>query len=135
VATRPQPSPSQAQTNALGLIGIALWFGVIAFGVVVFFVHRAGTFPIRPQPMGLRYASAAMSVLAVTVALVLRGGVRQMEDGPDRNTRVLTLWAVGEGAALFGGVLYLLTNEPQWYGLGLLAMLTTFVLVPLRRVA
>jgi hypothetical protein len=108
---------------------------VIAFGVVVFFVHRAGTFPIRPQPMGLRYASAAMSVLAVTVALVLRGGVRQMEDGPDRNTRVLTLWAVGEGAALFGGVLYLLTNEPQWYGLGLLAMLTTFVLVPLRRVA
>jgi len=56
-----------------------------------------------------------------------------MADGPDRNAKVLILWAVGEGAALFGGVLYLLTNEPQWYGLGLLAMLTNFVLVPARR--
>jgi hypothetical protein len=34
---------------------------------------------------------------------------------------------------LFGGVLFLLTNEAQWYGLGLIAMLTTFVLVPARR--
>ena len=132
MATRPQPSPSQAQTN-FGLIGTMLWFGVIAFGAVVFFVHRLGTFPIRPQPMALRYASVAVSVLAVVVVLGLRGGVRQMEDGADRNTKVLMLWAVGEGAALFGGVLYLLTNEAQWYGLGLLSMLTAFVLVPLRR--
>jgi hypothetical protein len=133
VATRPQPSPNQLQTNALVLIGMALWIGVIAFGVVVFFVHRAGTFPIRPQPMAFRYACAAMSLLAVVAVLVLRGGVRQMQDSPERNTKVLTLWAIGEGPALFGGVLYLLTNEAQWYGLGLLSMLTAFVLVPLRR--
>lgn len=133
MATRPQPSPNQLQTQTLGLIGMMLWFGVVAFGVVIWFLHRAGSFAIRPQPMELRYASAAVSVLAVIVALVLRGGVRQMDDGPERNAKVLVLWAVGEGAALFGGVLYLLTNEPQWYGLGLLAMLTNFVLVPLRR--
>src|SRR5207342_1396531 len=125
--------PNQLQTNALGLIGMALWLGVLAFGVVIWFVHRAGSFPIRPQPMSLRYASAALSVVAVGVVLAFRGGVRQMDDGPDRNTRILTLWAVGEGAALFGGVLFLLTNEAQWYGLGLLSMLTTFILVPLRR--
>ena len=133
MATRPQPSPNQLQTQSLALIGMMLWFGVIAFGVVVWFLHRGGSFPIRPQPMSLRYASAATSVLAVIVALALRGGVRHMADGPDRNAKVLILWAVGEGAALFGGVLYLLTNEPQWYGLGLLAMLTNFVLVPARR--
>jgi hypothetical protein len=115
------------------LIGRAFWFSVLAFGAVIFFIHRIGTFPIRPQPMALRYASAALSVLAVVVALVQRGAVRQMQDGAERNTKVLTLWCLGDGAALFGGVLFLLTNEVQWYGLGLLAMLTVFVLVPLRR--
>ena len=131
MATRPQPN--QVQTNALGLIGRGLWLGVLTFGLVIFFIHRAGTFPIRPQPMALRYASAAFSVVAVAVVLALRGEPRRMEDGPERNTKVLTLWAIGEGAALFGAVLYLLTNEAQWYGLGLLSMLTAFVLVPLRK--
>jgi hypothetical protein len=50
-------------------------------------------------------------------------------------TNALVLIGVGlwVSVLLFGGVLFLLTNEAQWYGLGLIAMLTTFVLVPARR--
>ncbi len=131
VATRPQTN--QPPANALALIGIALWLGVLAFGVVVWFVHRAGTFPIRPAQAQLTYAQLGVCVLAVVFALAMRGGVRRMDDGPERNTKILSAWACGEGAALFGGVLFLLSNEAQWYAVGLLSMLTTYVLVPLRR--
>ena len=131
MATRPQAN--QLQTNAIGLIGTALWVSVLAFGAVIWFVHRIrpNTFP--PQPMALRYASLAASVLSVVVVLAMRGGVKAMNDGPERNSKVLMLWAFGEAPALFGGVLFLLTSEAQWYALGLLAMLTAYVLVPLRR--
>jgi hypothetical protein len=74
-----------------------------------------------------------VSVLAVAFALAMRGGIRRMDDGPERNSKVISVWACGEGAALFGGVLFLLSNEAQWYAVGLLSMLTTYVLVPLRR--
>ena len=98
MATRPQTN--QLPTNALGLIGIALWLGVLAFGVVVWFVHRAGTFPIRPAQTPLTYAQLGVCVLAVVFALAMRGGIRRMDDGPERNSKILSVWACGEGAAL-----------------------------------
>ena len=131
MATRAQPNTLQA--NALGYIGMALWLGVIAFGVVVWFIHRAGTFPVRPPQAPLTYAQLFVCVGAVVFALAMRGGIRLMGDGPERNSKILSVWACGEGAALFGGVLFLLSNETQSYALGLLSMLTTYVLVPLRR--
>ena len=131
MATRPRGS--QLQTNALPLIGIALWLGVLAFGGVAWFVHRTGTFPIRPAQAQVTYAQVGVSILAVAFAFVTRGQANRMPDGAERNTKILSAWAFGEGAALFGGVLFLLSNEAQWYGLGLLAMLTAYVLVPFRR--
>jgi hypothetical protein len=131
MATRAQPN--QLQTNALGYIGMALWFGVIAFGVVVWFVHRAGRFPIRPAQAPLTYAQLGLCVGAVVFALVMRGRIKGMDDGAERNSKILSVWACGEGAALFGGVLFLLSNETQSYALGLFSMLTTYILVPLRR--
>jgi len=81
----------------------------------------------------MTFAQLGVSVLAVVFAVVMRGGVRRMDDGPERNSKILSVWACGEGAALFGAVLFLLSNETQSYLLGLVAMLTTFALVPLRR--
>src|SRR5262249_52322095 len=121
------------QTNPLPLLGGALWVSVLAFGAVVWFIHRGGKFPIRPAEAALTYAQLGFSVVAVVYAFVMRGGIRQMPDGPARNSKILTVWAVGEAAALFGGVLFLLSNEAQSYGVGLLAMLAAYVLVPLRR--
>ncbi len=127
------PQTNQLPANPLALIGIALWLGVVAFGGVVWFIHRAGTFPIRAAQAPLTYAQLGVSVVAVVFALALRGEIRRMDDGPERNSKILSVWACGNGAALFGAVLFLLSNETQSYALGLLAMLTTFVLVPLRR--
>jgi hypothetical protein len=131
VAARPQNN--QLQTKAIALVGMALWLGVLAFGAVVLFVHRAGTLPIQPAQAPLTYAQLFVCVGAVVFALAMRGGIRLMGDGPERNSKILSVWACGNGAALFGAVLFLLSDERQSYAVGLLSMLTTFILVPLRR--
>ena len=74
-----------------------------------------------------------MATRSQTAPLAMRGRVARAPDGLERNSGLIQLWAIGEAPALFGGVLFLLTNEPQWYGLGLLVMLTTFVLTPISR--
>lgn len=118
------------QINPLKLIGTALWIGVLAFGAVAWFLHRNGMFPVSPQPMSLRYAQVGVCIGCVLAALALRKGAAAAPVGPGRRSKILSIWALGEGGALFGGVLLLLTNEPQWYALGLLAMLTTYVVAP-----
>lgn len=125
--------PLQQQANFTGLIRAGLWFGVLAFGVVIWFVHRAGTFPVSQPQTSLQYAQAALSVAAVLFALTRRRRVLEAPDLATRAALTISFWAVGEGAALLGGVIYLLSNDARSYGLGLLAMLTVFVLVPLPR--
>ena len=121
------------QLNAPPLIRAALWCGVLAFGAVIWFVHQRGLFPTKPQPTAMIAAQAALSVLAVVVALATRGRAINGPDLASRASSTIQLWAIGEGAALFGGVIFLLSGDAQWYGLGLLSMLTVFVLVPLPR--
>ena len=128
MATRPQFNPA-------AFIRAALWAGVLMFGAVAWFMHQRGVFPAKPQPHGLTLAQLWLSVMAVVAAFMLRRRAIDAPDAQSRATWTIQLWALGEVAALFGGVLYLLSNEPQWYGLGLLAMATVFSLVPLPRQA
>ena len=126
---------TRSQLNPAALIRAALWVGVLVFGAVIWFLHQRRAFPIKLQPHALTLAQVWLSVMAVIAAFMLR---RRAIDAPNMQTRstwTIQLWAIGEAAALFGGVLYLLSNEPQWYGLGLLAMATVFSLVPLPRQA
>jgi hypothetical protein len=83
--------------------------------------------------MPVKYAQAVMSVLAVAIALAMRGRTNRETNDAQRNSRLLTLWAVGEAPALLGGVIFFVTGEPQSYVLGLFAMLTTLMLLPIAR--
>ncbi len=124
---------TRTQTAPLALIRLALWTGIVAFGAVVWFLHWRARFPVSVQPAALRNAQVALSVLAMVAVLAMRGRVARAPDGLERNNGLIQLWVIGEAPALFGGVLFLLTNESQWYGLGLLVMLATFVLTPISR--
>jgi hypothetical protein len=117
----------------LALLRIGLWSGVTLFGIVIWFLHRQPGWTPGATPMAVKYAQAAMSVVAVAIALGMRGRTNRETDDVQRNARLLTLWAVGEAPALLGGVIYFLTGETQSYVLGLFAMLTTFVLLPITR--
>jgi hypothetical protein len=40
---------------------------------------------------------------------------------------------MGEGVALAGGVYYFITNDPRYYVTGILVLLASFMLFPIKR--
>ncbi len=107
--------------------------GLVLFGATSWYVHR------QPGSTGgdvapyLRYAVMVVSVLAIAFALVTRNQLAEIRDIVQRAPRVIRAWAVGEAAALCGGVSYYLSGDASWYLIGLLAMLVVLALVPIER--
>jgi len=119
-------SPSQS----LQLIRLSLMAGVLMFGAVTVIVHRQPSWKPEALPIALVYALVAFTIVAVSVAAVLKGRVARESD-PERRAGLLIIgWAVGEGAGLLGAVIFYLTGQGEWYALGLLAMASAFVLLP-----
>lgn len=128
-ANRP-PSPA----TSLAIIRISLLVGVLLFGAVTYYVQRGEEW--RPTPADdlstLRLVMLSTWVVAVALLLVLRvrlGGLAE----PAARSMLIVAWAIGEGAALFGGVYYFLSGEPPWFIIGLFLMLSSFILFPIRR--
>ena len=119
--------PLKQSLNPVGLIRFALIAGVVLFGATIVFVHSQPSWKAAALPSGVGNAQAAVAVIAVLFAIALRGRVMRAADPQRRDALLLTGWAVGEGAALFGGAIFLLTGHSQWYFLGLLSMAATFV--------
>jgi len=122
-----KPSPQPVQ-----LIRLALITGVLMFGAVILFVHRQPSWKPGVLPSAIGYALLAYAIVAVLVARAMRGRVLREPDPQRRASLLLIGWAVGEGAALLGAVIFFVTGQGQWYLLGLLAMLTVFAFLPIR---
>jgi hypothetical protein len=130
------PMPTNTQITPLALIRLGMAAGVLLFGVVVWIVHQQAKWtPASSLPAAIRIVQVALAVSAVFAAVFIRGRVAAESDLAKRNSLLITGWAVGEGSALLGGVIFFLTPEWQWYALGLLAMLASFRLLPIPRVA
>ncbi len=99
------------------------------FGAVILVVHRQPNWTPGTLPDAADYALVADAILAVSIAAVLKGRVRREPDQQRRASMLLVGWAVGESAALFGAVIFYVTGQIQWYGLGLLAMVSAFVML------
>lgn len=129
-------APTSVRT--LALIRIALLAGVLLFGGVCWLVHRAGPRPFPdPSTLGaLRTAGLAVWTLAIVgvifARLLLDSRARRRAAGAAADAAPLRIlgWAAGQAAALYGGVVWLLTGDPQWYAFGLVMMLGALVLVP-----
>ena len=122
-----KPSPQPVQ-----LIRLALITGVLMFGAVILFVHRQPSRKPGVLPSAIGYALLAYAIVAVLVARAMRGRVLREPEPQRRASLLLIGWAVGEGAALLGAVIFFVTGQGQWYLLGLLAMLTVFAFLPIR---
>ena len=99
------------------------------FGAVVLVVHRQPNWKPGAIPNALPYALVAYSILAVLIATVLKGRVGRERDPQRRGSLLLIGWVVGESAALLGVVIFYITGQAQWYGLGLLAMVSAFAML------
>ena len=108
--------------------------GVLLFGAVVWFLHRQpGYVPdgsmeqLRPVVPFILLAFIA-AIVAVRVFYLAR-----VTDPAKLHTGQIMGWAIGEAAALFGGVYYFNTDDPRFYIMGLFVMLASFIVIPLRR--
>ena len=128
-AKRPPPPGS-----TLAVIRIALLTGVLMFGAVTYYVQRGGEWQqADPDALAtLRLVMLVTWVVAVLLLLVLRARLTRLRE-PSARTVLIIAWAIGEAAALLGGVYYFLSGDPQWFIIGLFLMLASFILFPMRR--
>lgn len=119
----------------LALIRIALVAGVLMFGGLTLFIHRQGSW--TPMAEGdidtLRIAGFVIWGIAVGGMILLRGKAGREIDRSRYATLSIVGWALGEAPALFGGVYYFLTANAVWYINGLLLLIASFVIFPIRR--
>ncbi len=130
VPARRSPPPA----SSLAVVRIALLVGVLMFGAVTYYVQRGANWePAAPDVLStLHTVMLAVLVLAVVLLLVLRSRLERRSEAGER-TMLIMAWAIGESAALFGGVYYFLSGNGQWFIIGLFVMLASFILFPIRR--
>lgn len=105
----PAPAPG---VKVLFLIRLAMTVGVITFVVVAWFLHGRGQPPIA-SPSSLTALTTAMYTavgIAAAVVMALKLRIASAEPAMRRSLSVVA-WAVGEFAAIFGGVMLFLTGD------------------------
>jgi len=122
-------APANPRLQPLQQIRLVLLVGVLIFGAVVLVVHRQPNWKPGAIPNALPYALVAYSILAVFIATVLKGRVGREPDRQRRGPLLIMGWAVGESAALFGVMIFYINGQAQWYGLGLLAMVSALAIL------
>jgi hypothetical protein len=114
------------------IIRTALVTGVVLFGLIVWYLSGQRT--IEPLEAGvvraLQLAFGGLALGGLTAVAVVRSAQSKAKTVAQQGTLAVVGWAVGEGIALFGGVIYLLTTQPALYLVGLVVFLATLVMVP-----
>ena len=128
---RPDPLDS-AHRARLGAIRLAMLAGVLVFGAVVWFLRRGTTAPGATGGVIDVVSYAAIAIGLVGILVLWRVLANATTAAKYANTAVMG-WALGELAALGGGVHFFLTGDPTRYVIGVMVMLLSFVLIPLRR--
>ncbi|HEV2146219.1 MAG TPA: hypothetical protein VGR37_02250 [Longimicrobiaceae bacterium] len=127
----PAPSPSGPRPAALALVRLAILTAVLGFGAVVWYLQRQpGWAPSAVDRDTLSYVSLAVWVLAGGGVLLVRSLQRRQADPGRARPLLVAGWALGEVTALWGGVYYLLTGDPQRYFTGLIFLALVFLMFP-----
>lgn len=129
----PRPAPPVPSTTQLAVIRMAMLAGVLLLGAFAWWTRRSGARRATDPEFGriLGVLPLALGVVALVAVVLLRRAVAQDRDPARGASLRLIGWAVGEAAALTGGVGYLLTGNVTSYLIGLAVLVFTFVGLPL----
>ena len=123
-----------ASPATLAVVRLAILGGVLAFGGVVLYLTRQPDW--RPSPAAesalFTYAGLGVWVVATAGLLLLRRAWQREADPARRTPLMIVGWALGEVPAIWGGIVFLLTGDPQRYFTGVLFLVMAFLLLPLR---
>lgn len=105
----PAPAPN---AKVFFLIRLAMAIGVITFVAVAWFLQAQGKIPARSVSSLTALTTAMYTAVGIAAAVVmaLRLRIASAEPAMRRSLSVVA-WAVGEFAALFGGVMLFLTGD------------------------
>lgn len=117
----------------LAAIRVAILFGVLAFGAIAWFQHRAPDWMppegVRMRP--LRLAGMAAWGVALVGIIGLRVAYARVVDAGQRPRVAIIAWALGELPALFGAAYFYITGDLALFAAGVGALMVAFVLFPL----
>ncbi len=127
--------PRRAQTAQLSIIRLSMLAGMLLFGGVIWWQRRSGPTPPADPSLASNVQTLAtiwMGVAVLGLAALLAFGNRRPTEERRRTVSIIA-WALGEGAALAGGVVYFIVGDARWYIAGIFVLLASFVLFPARR--
>ena len=127
------PPVFDARTRTLGIIRMSFLAGVLLFGAVVWFLHSQPGYVVDGSMEPLRPVMPFVLLAFIAGIVAVRLYLSRITDEAQLGNFRLIGWAIGEAAALCGGVFYLNTNDPRFYIMGLFVQLASFVVVPLRQ--
>jgi hypothetical protein len=129
--TTPQDQDA-ARATVLRILRMAMLAGVFLFGSVSWFLHGQGSIETVPLDSLLRNLFVGIMVAAAVGLMIVQRRHAAAADPQQIQSWTIVGWAVGEGVALFGAVLYFLTGSVTPFLVGVGMLLVAFMMIPVR---
>lgn len=126
--------PRQLPRSAtLRIIRIALLTGVLVFGGIAYYLTDQRGGGLAPENGGvLQVINIVVLVGAAVGIMIIQRRHLAERDAKKRSALNIIAWALGESTALFGGVHFMLVGNSIPFLVGLVMMIASFVVVPIR---
>lgn len=129
------PPPARQKRSRLALIRVALLLSVLLFGAVTWYARRDGTMPPPDRRTYEAVRTVAMILWAVSITGIIGLRLWTTRARRDDDARIAVVaWALGEAPALVGGVFWFVTGQRWLWASGVVVLLTSFILFPVRTV-
>jgi hypothetical protein len=126
------PSATDVSPRTLHIIRAALFAGIAVFGVVIWrFLPRSSFGTVEPALASiLTWTFYALCAFAIIGTVYLRAASNRAVGFAARASITIAAWALTEGVALFGGILWILTGRPTAFFVGAALFVISATAVP-----
>ena len=130
---QPHNHRSGATPTNLFIIRASFLMAVLVFGGITYYLHSQGP-PSRDVDLDkLRWVVLGIWGAITLTLVVLSTRYRRPAQYAQRASLAICGWALGEAAALVGGVHYFLTGSPGRYGVGVIIFVIALLMFPIPR--